>query len=156
MIHNHVTELINLFKSYESAIWSFLKKTPESRTLDNQILYVGDRPTTNFIERLQDYSSGLKAIISVADYGVISYRHAWFGTYDVDASIRVGVELLTADPSLREEIGSCLITFITRNPGLIVGKATPWGMETIQSGGYKAAPAGLFSRIYYLWLREIS
>lgn len=156
MIHNHVTELIDLFKNYESAIWSFLKKTPESRTLDNQILYVGDRPTTNFIERLQDYSSGLKAIVSVADYGVISYRHAWFGTYDVDASTRVGIELLTADPSLREEIGSCLITFVTRNPGLIVGKATPWGMETIQSGGYKAAPTGLFSRIYYLWLREIS
>ena len=151
MIHNHVSELIELFKSYESAIWSFLKKTPESRTLDNQILYVGDRPTTNFVERLQDYSSGLKAIIAVADYG-----HAWFGTYDVDASTRVGIELLTADPSLREEIGSCLITFLTRNPGLVVGKATPWGMETIQSGGYKAAPAGLFSRIYYLWLREIS
>lgn len=156
MIHNHVPELIQIFQNYESAIWSFLKKNPGDRNLGGQILYVGDRPTTNYVEQLQDYSKGLKAIISVADYGVLSYRNAWFGTYEVDASTRVGVTVLTADPSLREEIGSCLLQFLQLNPGLVQGKKTPWGMETIQSGGFVAAPAGLFSRIYYLWLREIS
>lgn len=156
MLHNHVTELINILKMYEDNIWGFLKSAPGLVAGVSPIRYVGDRPSTSYIDDLKDYSKGLKAILSVADYGIMSIQRAWFGTFKVDATTRVGITLLTADPTLREEMGSCLLNFLLKNPGLVNGTITNWVLERVQSGGFTAAPDGLFARIYYLWLREIS
>lgn len=156
MLHNHVPELINILKTYENNIWGFLKKAPGLVDGVSPIRYVGDRPSTSYIDELKDYSKGLKAILSVADYGIMSIQRAWFGTLKVDATTRIGITLLTADPTLREEMGSCLFNFLLKNPGLVHGTTTNWELESVQSGGFTAAPDGLFARIYYLWLREVS
>lgn len=156
MIHNHVPELIAIFKKYERSIWPFLMKSADAKDLDGQILYVGDRPATNYIDKLRHYEGGLRAIISVADYGMISKAGAWFGGPYSNVSLRVGVGVLTQDPSLREEIGGRLYRFLDKNPGLVRGTASAWEMYDVQSSGFMAAPDQLFARMYYLWLREIS
>lgn len=156
MLHNHIPELIDILKKYENNIWDFLKKIPGRVEGVPPIKYVGDRPTTNYIDELKDYTKGLKAILSVADYGIITMQRAWFGTLKVYATTRVGITLMTADPTLREELGSCLLNFLLKNQGLIQGKATDWVLDRVQSGGFTAAPDGLFARVYYLWLKEVS
>lgn len=156
MMHNHVPELIDIFKRYETKMWGFVKQASGLVSGVDPIRYVGDRPTTSYLDELKDYSKGLRAILSVADYGIMSIQRAWFGTYKVDATTRIGVTLITADPTLREEMGSRLFDFLLTNPGLVHGTATNWVLWNTQSGGFAVVPDGLFARIYYLWLREVT
>lgn len=156
MIHNHVEELRELFLNYSATIWSELKSDPSDRNLTEKIRIYGDRALTQVLEEMRNYQSPLKAIITLSDLGSLSRRNAYFGTYAVDASTRVSLLLTTADPTLREYMGGELLQFCNKNPNLLHGKSTSWEFEMIQSGGIVSAPVNLFSRIYFLWLREIN
>lgn len=154
--HRHIPEFIEILTKYQTTIWPYLKKSDDATDLAGQILFVADYPKTNFIDQLRHYESGLKAIISVADYGIIVRRGVGFGSLRNHDTISVAVTVLTSDPSLREEIGGDLWNFMDYHAYLFRGTASKWTLMSTVSKGVIAAPADLYGRVYMAELEEIT
>lgn len=154
--HRHIAEFVALIEKYQTKIWPFLKKTDDAEDLNGQILVVGDYPRTNVIDKLRHYESGLKAIISVTDYGIIHRRGVGFGSKRNHDTLSVSIIVLTADPSLREEIGGYLWDFLDYNADLFHGTASRWTLQSTLSKGVIAAPDDLYARRYAVELEEIT
>lgn len=156
MLHNQVPELISILQTYAGTIWPFFAESQTGYPTDEVILFVADYPNTNYLERLVDYSDTLRAIISVTDQGVISKRSIQFAESKKEYRIRVSIEVITADPSLRDEMGGKLFQFLNVNNNFFHGTQSNWFIEDVDSGGITPATASLFGRTYYLWLVEHS
>lgn len=154
--HRHIPEFIAILEKYQTEIWPYLKKSSDATDLDGQILFVGDWPKTNFIDQLRHYESGLRAIISAVDYGIISRRGVGFGSLRNHDTISVAITVLTADPSLREEIGGDLWNFMDYHAHVFRGTASHWELMSTTSKGVIAAPDDLYGRMYMAQLEEIA
>lgn len=154
--HRHIQEFVAILEKNQTKIWDFLKKSEDATDLGGQILIVGDWPTTNFIDKLRHYESGLKAIISVADYGIIRRRGVGFGSMRNHDTLSVAITVLAADPSLREEIGGYLWDFLDWYPEVFRGTASRWTLTSTISKGVIAAPDELYGRMYMVTLEEIT
>lgn len=154
--HRHIPEFIAILEKYQTTIWPYLKKADDAADLAGQILFVGDWPQTNFIDKLRHYESGLKAIISVVDYGIITRRGVGFGSKRNHDTISVAITVLTADPSLREEIGGDMWNFMDYHAHLFRGTASRWELTSTTSKGVIAAPDDLYGRMYQVELDEIT
>ena len=154
--HRHIPEFIEILEKYQTTIWPYLKKSDDATDLDGQILFVGDYPKTNFVDKLRHYESGLKAIISLEDYGIISRRGVGFGSLRNHDTISVAITVLTADPSLREEIGGDLWNFMDYHAYLFKGTASKWELSSTTSKGVIATPDDLYGRLYQVRLEEIT
>lgn len=156
MVHNQVPELIALLKGYAPTIWPFFAPDQTGRELDEVILFVADYPNTNYMERLIEYTDSLRAIISVTDQGVISKKSLQFAEFRREYLISISIEIITADPTLRDTMGGNLYEFIDVNPEYFQGTESDWTVQEIDSSGISPAPASLFGRTYQLWLVEHS
>lgn len=154
--HRHIPEFIAILEKYQTTIWPYLKKSDDATDLAGQILFVGDYPKTNFIDKLKHYESGLKAIISVEDYGIIERRGVGFGSLRNHDTISVAITVLTADPSLREEIGGDMWNFMDYHAYLFRGTASKWQLVSTTSKGVIPAPDDLYGRVYQVQLEEIT
>lgn len=156
MVHNQVPELVKQLQNYALTIWPFFNPSKTGVEIDDAVLFVADYPNTNYMERLMEYTDPLKVIVSVTDQGVVSKRSLQFAESRREYSIRIAIEIITADPTLRDEIGGCLYEFIDSNPEFFKGTESDWRIEDIDSSGITPAPASLFGRTYHLWLVEHS
>lgn len=156
MMHNQVPELITLLEKYSATIWPLLSEDKTGNPISDTILFVADYPNTNYLERLIDYTDPLKAIISVTDQGVVSKRSLQFAEKKREYMIRVSIEVIAGDPTLRDEMGGLLYEFLEYNPEFFQGTDSDWVISEVDSSGITPAAASLFGRTYLLWLVEHS
>ena len=156
MIHNQVPELITQLQEYSETVWPFFAEAKTGVPVSDVVLFVADYPNTNYLERLVEYTDTLRAVVSVTDQGVISKNSLQFAEARKEVRLRVSIEVITADPSLRDTMGGLLYEFIDKNPTWFGGTESNWQITDIDSDGTTAAPASLFGRSYTLWLVEFS
>lgn len=156
MVHNQVPEFIEQLKQYAATIWPFFAESKTGVDIGDVILFVADYPNTNYLERLVEYTDTLRAVVSVTDQGVITKRSLQFAEARKEIQIRVSLEIMTADPTLRDRMGGMLYEFIDKNPTYFGGVESNWQITDIDSEGTTAAPASLFGRSYTVYLVEFS
>lgn len=156
MLHNQVPELMACLEKYASTIWPLLAESNTGTPITDTLLFVADYPNTNYLERLIDYIDPLKAIISVTDNGTISKKSLQFAEAKREYMIRVSIEIITGDPTLRDEMGGLLFEFLSYNSELFKGTESDWVISDVDSSGITPAAASLFGRTYLLWLVEHS
>lgn len=156
MKHNQVPELITLLQGYATSIWPLLAESSTGKPITDTLLFVADYPNTNYMERLVDYTDPLKAIISVTDQGTVSKSSLQFAEAKREYQIRISIEIITGDPTLRDEMGGLLYEFLSYNMELFKGTESDWTINDVDASGITAAPASLFGRTYLLWLIEHS
>ncbi len=155
----HIIELLTALDKYaRTALPSVVnyKKNPihpDDVPFEEKLLFVADFPALTTLSDLRNNDKYLSVVINAMDTGEM-LQASEYGRRGNIRRVSIGVNIWTADPILREYVSSEFYEFLTKNPHLIQGTHTPWQVDVIQSGGYRAAATGLHRRAFTVWLRE--